>query len=143
MINVTKTFLPNKQKYMKYVDDIYTSGWVTNYGPLVKELECRLSEYLGVKNLVLVANGTVALEVAYRLLQLSGSVITTPFSFVATTSSLVINNLNPIFCDIEEKTLNISDQLIEKKIRKDTTAILPVHTFGNICNIEKINQIVL
>ena len=94
MINVTKTYLPNKEKYQKYVDEIYANGWVTNNGPLVKKLEKRLAEYLGVKNIVLVANGTVALEIAYRTLDLKGYAITTPFSFVATTSSLVTNGLN-------------------------------------------------
>ena len=100
MINVTKTYLPNKEKYQKYVDEIYTNGWVTNNGPLVKKLEKRLAEYLGVKNIVLVANGTAALEIAYRTLDLKGYAITTPFSFVATTSSLVTNALKPIFADL-------------------------------------------
>ena len=100
MINVTKTWLPNKDKYIAYVDTIYENGWITNNGPLVKKLESRLQKYLGVKNIVLVANGTIALEIAYRLLKLKGDVITTPFSFVATTSSLVSNGLNPIFADI-------------------------------------------
>ena len=94
MINVTKTYLPNKEKYKKYIDEIYENGWLTNNGPLVQRLEKRLAEYLGVKNIVLVSNGTVALEIAYRTLGLSGLVITTPFSFVATTSSLVTLTLN-------------------------------------------------
>ncbi len=81
MINVTKTYLPNKEKYQAYVDEIYANGWVTNNGPLVKKLEKRLAEYLGVKNIVLVANGTAALEIAYRTLDLEGYAITTPFSF--------------------------------------------------------------
>ena len=109
MINVTKTYLPDKKKYISYIDKIYKSGWVTNNGPLVQELEVRLSEYLGVKNIVLVANGTIALEIAYRLLKLEGEVITTPFSFVATTSSLVSNGLKPIFADIDAETLNIKE----------------------------------
>ena len=101
MINVTKTYLPNKEKYQKYVDEIYANGWITNNGPLVKKLEKRLAAYLGVKNIVLVANGTAALEIAYRTLDLKGYAITTPFSFVATTSSLVTNGLHPIFADID------------------------------------------
>lgn len=103
MINVTKTYLPDINKYKTYIDEIYASGQITNNGQLVKRLEKRLSEYLGVKNLILVANGTVALEIAYRTLELKGFAITTPFSFVATTSSLVTNALLPIFVDIDQK----------------------------------------
>ena len=107
MINVTKTYLPNKEKYKKYVDQIYSNGWVTNNGPLVRELEKKLADYLGVKNIILVANGTLALEIAYRTLDIKNSAITTPFSFVATTSSLVTNGIQPIFADINKKSLNI------------------------------------
>lgn len=141
MINVTKTYLPNKEQYKKYIDDIYANGWITNNGPMVRLLEKRLSEYLGVKNIVLVSNGTVALEVAYRTLGISRDIITTPFSFVATTSSLVTNGLNPIFADIDDRTLNINPDNIETKITKDTTAIVPVHVFGNACEVEKIDSI--
>ena len=101
MIYVTKTFLPDKARYAQYVDEIYARGKITNGGPLVKKLEERLAEYLGVKNIVLVANGTVAMEIAYRTLGIKGFAITTPFSFVATTSSLVTNGINPIFADID------------------------------------------
>jgi len=141
MINVTKTYLPNIEKYKKYVDEIYANGWVTNNGPLVQRLEKRLAEYLGVKNIVLVANGTVALEIAYRTLGLKGFVATTPFSFVATTSSLVTNGLHPIFVDIDSKTFNIDPDKIEESITPNTSAILGVHVFGNACNVEKIDQI--
>jgi len=141
MINVTKTYLPDKEKYKKYVDQIYASGWVTNRGPLVKELEQRLAEYLGVKNIVLVANGTVALEIAYRTLDIKGYVITTPFSFVATTSSLVTNGLKPVFADINSNTLNIDPQNIKNSITKNTSAIVPVHVFGNGCEVEEIEKI--
>lgn len=141
MINVTKTYLPNKEKYKKYIDEIYENGWLTNNGPLVQRLEKRLAEYLGVKNIVLVSNGTVALEIAYRTLGLKGYVITTPFSFVATTSSLVTNSLLPIFADIDEKTLNLNPKNIEKLITPNTSAILPVHVFGNACEVEEVEQI--
>jgi dTDP-4-amino-4,6-dideoxygalactose transaminase len=141
MINVTKTYLPDKEKYKKYVDQIYENGWVTNNGPMVKLLEQRLAEYLQVKNIVLVSNGTIALEIAYRTLGIKGDVITTPFSFVATTSSLVTNGLNPIFTDIDGKSLNINPDAIENKITKTTSAILPVHVFGNACEVEKIDVI--
>ncbi len=141
MINVTKTYLPNKEKYKEYVDEIYSNGWVTNYGPLVQKLEKRLASYLGVKNIVLVSNGTVALEIAYRTLDLKGFVITTPFSFVATTSSLVTNQLLPIFADIDEETFNIDPKNIEKSITPNTSAIVPVHVFGNACEVQSIDEI--
>lgn len=141
VVNVTKTYLPDKAKYQKYVDEIYANGWVTNNGPLVQKLEKRLAEHLGVKNIILVANGTVALEIAYRVLGLKGFVVTTPFSFVATTSSLVTNGLLPIFADIDADTLNIDPDQIENLITPNTTAILGVHVFGNSCNVEEIKKI--
>lgn len=141
MINVTKTYLPNKEKYKKYIDEIYENGWLTNNGPLVQRLEKRLAEYLGVKNIILVSNGTVALEIAYRTLDIKGFAITTPFSFVATTSSLVTNNILPIFADIDENTFNLDPKNIEKLITPNTSAIVPVHVFGNACEVEEIEQI--
>jgi len=141
MINVTKTYLPDKQKYISYVDKIFDSGWVTNNGVLVRDLERRLAEYFGVENIVLVANGTIALEIAYRLLKLKGDVITTPFSFVATTSSLVSNGITPVFADINEHTFNLDPNNIEKLITEKTSAIVPVHVFGNACEVEKIESI--
>lgn len=141
MINVTKTYLPNKEKYQKYVDEIFENGWITNNGPMVQRLEKRLAQYLGVKNIVLVSNGTVALEIAYRTLDIKGFAITTPFSFVATTSSLVTNGILPIFADIDEKTFNLNSKKIEKLITPNTSAIVPVHVFGNACEVEEIEQI--
>lgn len=141
MINVTKTYLPDKEKYQKYLDIIYTNGWVTNNGPLVQELEIRLARFLGVENLILVSNGTVALEIAYRTLEIKNFAITTPFSFVATTSSLVTNGLLPIFADIDPHTLNIDPKNIEKLITPNTSAIVPVHVFGNACDVESIEAI--
>ena len=141
MINVTKTYLPNKEKYKKYIDEIYKNGWLTNNGPLVQKLEKKLAEYLGVKNLILVSNGTVALEIAYRTLDIKGFAITTPFSFVATTSSLVTNNILPIFGDIDKNTFNLNPKKIEKLITTNTSAIVPVHVFGNACEVEEIEEI--
>ena len=141
MINVTKTYLPNKEKYQKYVDEIFESGWITNNGPKVKELEKRLAEYLGVKNIILVSNGTTALEIAYRTLDIKGFAITTPFSFVATTSSLVTNGILPIYADIDAESLNINPNNIEKLITPNTSAIVPVHVFGNGCDVEAIESI--
>lgn len=141
MINVTKTYLPNKEKYKKYIDEIYENGWLTNNGPLVQRLEKRLAEYLGVKNIILVSNGTVALEIAYRTLDIKGFAITTPFSFVATTSSLVTNNILPIFADIDQNSFNLDPKNIKKLITPNTTAVVPVHVFGNACEVEEIEQI--
>lgn len=141
MINVTKTYLPNKEKYKKYIDEIYENGWLTNNGPLVQRLEKRLAQYLGVKNIILVSNGTVALEIAYRTLDIKGFAITTPFSFVATTSSLVTNNILPIFADIDSNSFNLDPKNIEKLITPNTSAIVPVHVFGNACEVEEIEQI--
>lgn len=141
MINVTKTYLPNIEKYKTYIDEIYENGWLTNNGPLVQRLEKRLAEYLGVKNIVLVSNGTAALEIAYRTLDIKGFAITTPFSFVATTSSLVTNGILPIFADIDEKTLNLNPANIENLITPNTSAIVPVHVFGNACEVEEIERI--
>jgi dTDP-4-amino-4,6-dideoxygalactose transaminase len=141
MINVTKTYLPDKEKYKKYIDEIYKNNWITNKGPIVKKLERKLAKYLGVKNIVLVSNGTAALEIAYRTLDIKDYVITTPFSFVATTSSLVTNGLKPIFADIDPNTLNLFSESIRKTITKNTSAIVPVHVFGNACNVEEIEKI--
>jgi len=141
MINVTKTYLPNIDKYKSYIDMIYASGQITNNGSLVQELEKRLAKYLGVKNLILVANGTVALEIAYRTLGLKGFAITTPFSFVATTSSLVTNGILPIFADIDSNTFNIDPAKIEAQITANTSAIVATHVFGNPCDVETIEKI--
>ena len=108
---------------------------------MVKKLEKKLAEYLGVKNVVLVANGTAALEIAYRTLGIKGFAITTPFSFVATTSSLVTNGLLPIFADIDPKTLCLNHKNIEALITPHASAIVPVHVFGNTCDVEAIDAI--
>jgi dTDP-4-amino-4,6-dideoxygalactose transaminase len=141
MINVTKAYLPDKNKINKFIDRIYDSVWLTNGGQFVRELEWRLKEYLGVKYLILIANGTLALQVAYKALELKGEVVTTPFSFVATTSSLVWEGLEPVFADIDIKTLNINHENIEPLISKDTSAIVAVHVYGNPCNVEAIQKI--
>jgi len=141
VINVTKTYLPDRTKLDKYIDKIYSTAWVTNNGQLVKELTARLEEYLGVQNLLLVANGTLALQIAYKALGVTGQAITTPFSFVATTSSLVWEGIEPIFVDIDPETFCIDPSKIEGAITPETTAIVPVHVFGNACDVEKIEKI--
>lgn len=141
MIPVTRSYLPNKDKYKAYVDKIYESGWLTNNGILLQELEQRLATYLGVKNIILVANGSLALQLAYKALNLTGEVITTPFSFAATTSTLAWEGLKPIFADIDPKSFNLDPKNIEALITSQTSAIVPVHVFGNPCQVEAIQQI--
>lgn len=141
MIPVTKAYLPNKEKYQSYVDRIFQSGWLTNNGNLLQELEQRLADYLGVKNIILVANGSFALQLAYKALALKGEVITTPFSFAATTSTLAWEGLKPVFADINPKTFNIDPAQIEAQITPNTSAIVPVHVFGNPCDVEAIQTI--
>ena len=141
MIPVTKAYLPNKEKYQSYVDRIFQSGWLTNNGSLLQELERRLADYLGVRNIILVANGSFALQLAYKALDLEGEVITTPFSFAATTSTLAWEGLKPVFADINPKTFNIDPAQIEAQITPNTSAIVPVHVFGNPCDVEAIQSI--
>lgn len=141
MINVTKPYLPDIKKYERYIKSIYETNWLTNHGPLEKELTARLSDYLGVKNIILVANGTLALSIAYKLLGFQKRAITTPFSFVATTSSLVWDGINPVYSDIDSETFNLNPKYIENKIDLDVQAIVPVHIFGNACDIDNIQQI--
>ncbi|RBL89054.1 DegT/DnrJ/EryC1/StrS family aminotransferase [Chitinophaga flava] len=142
MINVAKPNLPPLDKYVELLKGIWDRNWLTNNGPLVNELELRLKEYLDVKHLLLLSNGTVAIQLALKALGLTtGEVITTPFSFVATTSSIVWEGLTPVFADIDPHTLNISPAAIESKITADTVAILATHVYGNPCDIEAIEQI--
>ena len=141
MINVTKTYLPAREKLISYIDKIYHNGWLTNNGEILQELEIKLSSFLGVENLILVSNGTLALQVAYKVLGIKGEVITTPFSFVATTSSLVWENLTPVFVDIDKHSYNMDAEKIEAKITSKTTAILPVHVFGNACDVGAMERI--
>ena len=141
MIPVTKAYLPDKKKFTAYVDQIYETAWLTNNGSLLKTLEQRLREYLGVKHLILVANGSLALHLAYKALELKGDVITSPFSFVATTSTLVWEGLKPIFADINAKTFNLDPVNIEPLITERSSAIIPVHVFGNPCEVEEIQAI--
>lgn len=141
MTPVTKAYLPDKEKYKSYVDRIFQSGWLTNNGSLLNELEEQLKEHLGVKHVICVANGTLALQLAYKALELSGEVITTPFSFPATASSLVWEGLKPIFADIDPKSFNLAPNNIEAMVTPNTSAIVPVHVFGNPCQVEDIDTI--
>lgn len=141
MIPVTKPYLPPIEKYQKYVEAIYQRQWLTNNGPLVNEFELRLKDYLNVKHLLYVSNGTIALQIAIKALDLKGEIITTPFSYVATTSSIVWEACKPVFVDIDQATLNIDPSKIEEAITDKSTAILATHCFGNACNIDAIDTI--
>lgn len=141
MIPVTKPFLPPEDEYKNYVSDIWKRQWLTNMGPLASDLEMRLKKHLDLDHLLFVANGTVALQLAIKALNLTGEIITTPFSFVATTSSIVWEGCVPVFVDIDEKSLNIDPTKIEDRITKRTTAILATHVYGNPCDVEAIEAI--
>ncbi len=141
MIPVTKTFLPPIEKYREILQESWDNRWITNRGTLVKRLEDQLKEYLGVSHLTLTCNGTVPMQIALKALGISGKVITTPFSYVATTSTIQWENCEPVFADIEPGFLTIDPVEIEKLITPDTTAILATHVFGNPCNTEAIEQI--
>ncbi|MFH1457017.1 MAG: DegT/DnrJ/EryC1/StrS family aminotransferase [Patescibacteria group bacterium] len=140
-INVVKPILPDLTLVTKKLEEIWASGWLTNKGKQHEELEKRVTEYLKVVNTSLFCNGTLALQIACQALDLKGEVITTPFTFPATTHVLHWNNLTPVFCDIEENTYNIDPNKIETLITSKTTAIMPVHVFGNPCDVEKIQKI--
>lgn len=141
MIPVTKSFLPPLEEYIEYLKKIWDSNQLTNNGPLVKELEAKLKDYLGVKHLFFVSNGTIALQIAIKALDLHDEVITTPFSYVATTSSLVWEGCQPVFVDIDPNTLCLDPNLIEAAITPRTTAILATHVYGIPCDVEKIHSI--
>lgn len=140
-ITVSKPFLPPVEEYKNRIDGIYDKHWLTNNGPLVIELEKKLSDYLQVENLHYVTNGTIALQLAIKCLELRGEVITTPFSYVATTSSLVWENCKPVFADIDPGSFNINPEKIIPLITKETSAILATHVFGNPCDVESIEKI--
>ena len=148
MIPVTKPYLPSREKLDQYIDGIYKREWLTNNGELVKELTRRLEEYLGVENLLLVSNGTLALQIAFRALGIhepingkSAEAITTPFTFVATASSLKWEGIEPVFADIDPDTWCLAPENIEPAITEQTRAIVPVHVFGNACDVERIDEI--
>lgn len=141
MIPVTKPFLPPKKEYEQYIQAIWKRNWLTNDGPLVNELELRLKDYLDIPHLLYVSNGTIALQLAIKALDLKGEIITTPFSYVATTSSIVWENCIPVFVDIDEKSFNIDPEKIETAITEQTTAILATHVYGNPCEIDTIKSI--
>lgn len=141
MINVTKTFLPPIEEYTGWVQKAFDKYWLTNRGELVLLLEQKLKEYLGVDWMTITNNGTVPLQIAVKLLGKGGEIITTPFSFVATTSSIVWENCKPVFVDIHPEFLTIDETKIEAAITDKTTCILATHVFGNPCDVDAIEKI--
>lgn len=141
-INVTKTFLPPLEEYEVYLEKIWSSGFITNQGPLLSEFESSIETYLDIDNFHFVSNGTSALQVALSALDLTeGEIITTPFSYVATTSSILWERCKPVFVDIEPNTYCIDPQKIETAITSETKAIMAVHVFGFPCDVERIQEI--
>lgn len=140
-IYVTQPYLPPLDEFIPYLEKIWQSKLVTNGGPFHQELEAALCKYLGVKYVSLFTNGTVALITALQALRVSGEVITTPFSFVATSHSLLWNGIQPVFVDIEPHSLNIDPAKIEAAITPSTTAIMPVHCYGHPCDVDAIQDI--
>lgn len=141
MIPVTKPFLPPQNSYVKYLEGIWQGNILTNMGPLSRDLEMKLKSHLKVDHLLYVTNGTIALQIAIKALDLKGEIITTPFSFIATTSSIVWEGCQPVFVDIDEYSLNIDASKIEAAITKKTTAILTTHVYGNPCDVIAIEKI--
>lgn len=141
MIPVTKTFLPPQSEYQAILHRAWKKGWITNRGELVIELEQKLKARLSVPHLVAMTNGTLPLQIAIKTLNIKGDIITTPFSYVATTSCIAWEGCNPIFVDINPEFLTIDETRIEAAITANTSAILATHVFGNPCNIEAISAL--
>lgn len=141
IINVTQPYLPPLEEYIPYLQQIWNNKILTNGGPFHQQLEQELCDYLNVEHIALFTNGTIALLTALQALRISGEVITTPYSFVATSHSLVWNDIKPVFVDIDPNTCNLDPDKIEASITPHTTAILPVHCYGNPCEVERIQQI--
>lgn len=140
-IMVTKSFLPPIEEYKKEIEKIWETNWLTNQGPLHNDFNSKINEYLKVKNSTLFVNGHLALDVAIKALNLTGEVITTPFTFASTTHAIKMNGLKPVFCDVNLDNFTIDVNKIEALITSETSAIIPVHVFGNPCNIAKIEEI--
>ena len=141
MINVTKTFFPPLEEYNQQLQRIWKNEWLTNRGELLQELEGKVKDYLGASNIIIMNNGTIPLQIALKILGNQGEIITTPFSYVATSAAIVWENCTPIFVDIHPEYLTIDETKIEAAITTKTTAILATHVFGNPCHIEAIEAI--
>lgn len=140
-IFVTRSSMPSTEEYIEEIRSIWDSHWLTNMGEKHKALQAELQKYMGVPNVELLTNGHMALELSLQAMNLQGEVITTPFTFASTTHAIVRNGLEPVFCDIDPETYTMDVTQIERLITDRTCAILPVHVYGNICNIEEIERI--
>ena len=138
---VTQPFLPPLTEFIPYLEQIWDNKWLTNNGPFHDQLEAALCAYLGVEHISLFTNGTIALITALQALRISGEVITTPYSFVATSHSLLWNGIKPVFVDIDPRSYNMDPGKIEAAITPQTTAIMPVHCYGNPCDVHAIQKI--
>lgn len=141
MIPLNKPFLPPKSEFDEYVSGIWSRNWLTNHGPLVERFEAEVSKYLDAGRMLFVTNGTTALQIAIRALDLKGEIITTPYSYVATTSSIVWQNCKPVFVDIDPESFNIDPSKIEEAVTDRTSGILATHIYGNPCDVEAIGDI--
>lgn len=140
-IMVTRPSMPTMEEFIDEIKDIWETRWLTNMGIKHQTFEKKLSEYLGVENTLVLTNGHMSLEMTLQALNLHGEVITTPYTFASTTHAIVRNGLTPVFCDIDPETFTIDASQIEKLITDNTCAIVPVHVYGNICNVEEIDRI--
>ena len=140
-IFVTRPLLPPLKEYQKKLEEIWDNQWLTNYGPLEHEFQTNLKNLFNAKNVELFSNGHTSLDLALKALDLEGEVITTPFTFASTTQAIIENNLKPVYADVDEEYYNINPGNIESLITEDTCAIMPVHVFGNPCEVEKIERI--
>jgi dTDP-4-amino-4,6-dideoxygalactose transaminase len=141
MIPVTQPFLPPKEDYDLLLHGLWKRRWLTNMGPLASELEMKLKSHLDINHILFVTNGTIALQLAIKALELEGEIITTPFTYVATTSSIVWEGCTPVYVDIDSKSLNIDPTKIEAAITDKTTAIIATHVYGNPCDVIAIHKI--
>ncbi len=140
-IPVNRPYQPQFGQYQAYLERAYANNWLTNNGPLVQELKIRLEEYLGVRHLLPVANGTLAMQLAYRALQVRGSAITTPFTFIATSSSLQWEGIKPEFADINAASFNLDATAVSTQIHAGVSAVVPVHVYGNPCDVEAFENL--
>lgn len=140
-ILVTRSSMPDLEEYMDEIRDMWDSHWLTNMGPKHKKLQMELCKFMGVDNIALFTNGHMALELILQAMNLQGEIITTPFTFASTTHAIVRSGLEPVFCDIDPFTFTMNVEKLESLITDRTCAIMPVHVYGNVCNVEEIERI--
>ena len=142
-VYVTKSSMPPYKEYVEAIKPLWESHWLTNMGEYHQELEQKMKDYLGVSELSLMVNGHMALELTIQAMGFprGAEVITTPFTFISTTHAIIRNGLQPIFCDVKLEDGTIDEEKIEEKITEDTVAIVPVHVYGNVCDVDKIQRI--